>query len=129
MQGRIDEGTRLIQLAIGYADFFEPPKEELRLAGKGKGKEEKGKGKGQGGGKKKGKGKRVAFEEDDDVELDNGDDDEDEQDGARDVMGRLKGDLFDDDEEEEEDEGSTYICTAVLAFLTRQTSPHIKNSN
>ncbi|WWD16229.1 hypothetical protein CI109_100655 [Kwoniella shandongensis] len=81
---------------ITYADFFEPPRGSSKSQSKGKDKKGKGKGKPK-------KGKAVRFDEDE--EMDDGlEDEEEEPDVARGVMGRVKGDLFDDEDEEEQPE-------------------------
>ncbi|KAL7424270.1 U3 snoRNP protein [Cryptotrichosporon argae] len=91
---------------IMYGDFFETPRgAPAKDAGRGKAKTGKGKaGKGEGEGKgkgKKGKGKKARFEDSEEDEPEEEDEDEDE---ARNVFGRVKGDLFDDDEDEQEEE-------------------------
>jgi U3 small nucleolar RNA-associated protein MPP10 len=67
--------------ALMYGDFFDPPKGEPASAAK---KGVKGKGK---------KGKGVKFAAETEAEP---------VDASRDVMSRVKGDLFDSDDEEEE---------------------------
>lgn len=69
-----------------YGDFFDPPK---GVAAPSKGKD-KGKG-------KKGKGVKFAKEA------------EPETDASRDVMGRVKGDLFDSDDEEVEEKSKSSL--------------------
>ena len=77
-----------------YGDFFDKPKPTASLPRRGhKGEDMKN--------VIKGKERNVHFELDSD---DNAmSEDEDDAGESREVMGRLKGDLFDDDEEDEEE--------------------------
>lgn len=82
-----------------YGDFFETLKVAVSThAGK----------RGEGKGKRKGKSRGVRFEEEiDEIEEEEGDDDVDD---SRDVISRLKGDLFDDEEEEQEEQGTSFAA-------------------
>ncbi|ORX33861.1 Mpp10 protein-domain-containing protein [Kockovaella imperatae] len=79
-----------------YSDFFAPPRGAARAKGQPSAKDKDRKV------GKKGKGKQIVrFDE---VEASENEDAEDEEEG-REVMGRFKGDLFDDEDEEEETDG------------------------
>ncbi len=85
-----------------YGAFFEAPRRATVSSKRGKGMDGKWK---EGEAKGKGKERRLRFEEEvDQEEVDEPVDDVDEGDEGRDIMGTLKGDLFDDEEEEEPDE-------------------------
>ena len=112
-----------------YGDFFAPPRQtpeerakamrELERSGKGakagkKGGKEKGAKKES---KKSKKGKRnAAVSDDEDEDVEDGEEDEEEAEGGRDVMSRVKGDLFDSDDEQEE-QGTSAIRSTSPAPL------------
>ena len=112
-----------------YSDFFAAPRGAMR--GKGKApaspKVNGVKAKDKGKGKEK---QRVRFGEDEvEDERPDGQGEADDE-GDRDVIGRFKGDLFDDDEEEEEAEKSEYDMSAQdVVLITLQTCRHTRSSN
>ncbi|WVQ78616.1 hypothetical protein IAT38_000702 [Cryptococcus sp. DSM 104549] len=81
---------------ITYADFFEPPRGSAKPSSK------KDKGKGKSKGKDKAKVKKARFDDEDDLMEE--DEEDEEEDEARGVMGRVKGDLFEDEDEDEDEQ-------------------------
>jgi U3 small nucleolar RNA-associated protein MPP10 len=101
-----------------YNDFFPPPREEYVRPPRGSGKEKDAK-----KAKSKSKGKGVSFGDDVDMEVDA----EDAEDVERDVMGRVKGDLFaDDDEAEQEEAEKSELPKDVGLIDTPDLSTHEK---
>ena len=115
--------------ALMYGDFFAPPRQtpeerakamrDMEKSGKSKpkkGKKEEKKGKKD----KKGKGKgKASVEDEDDLDMDGMDEEDEEEEGeegGRDVMSRVKGDLFDDDDEQEEQGASHMRSFHLPAF-------------
>lgn len=107
-----------------YTDFFDAPKRTGSVNGQGKGKGKRESKVEKGKGERKGKGKGVRFgEEEEDAEMN--DEEDEEEDAGRGVMGRVKGDLFDDEEEEQEEQSesgfwrhSSFRVRLTLAVLS-----------
>ena len=119
--------------AIMYSDFFEAPRGSKDRKGKGKGKQRATKSESRPSSKPK-KGVRFAdgddedddgIEEDEEDPEDEDEDDEDGDDEDREVMGRFKGDLFDEDENPEQVSQSTPSSRVTFgAMLTRSRPVH-----
>jgi hypothetical protein len=114
-----------------YGDFFAPPRQtpeeraksmrDLEKSGKGASQKDKKGKKGKEDKKgKKGKGKAKADSEEDDVDME----DDEEEDGGRDVMSRVKGDLFDSDDEQEE-QGTSHRHALSMQVLYGRLPPHL----
>lgn len=94
--------------AVMYGDFFEAPKAATsRRAGPIKGNANKGS---KGKGKRKGHGVRFDEEQAEDEGIE--EEADEEEDDGRGIIGRLKGDLFDDDEGEADEQSTSCVITS-----------------